>query len=110
MSFRRKRLPSDAVPLRAMRSQPIAHRTGGLADTVEDGISGFLFSELSLPGLMDGITRAFSSFGAKRKLVRMQRIAMERPKNWLHSSRRYNRLYESMVVQAEDRPQHRLRC
>ncbi len=32
-------------------SLPIAHRTGGLADTVEDGVTGFLFGESSLKGL-----------------------------------------------------------
>ena len=50
----RQRLPAHAVALRALRpvadvrpafgTLPIAHRTGGLADTIEDGVTGFLFA------------------------------------------------------------------
>jgi starch synthase len=36
-------------------SLPIAHRTGGLADTIEDGVTGFLFGEMSLGGFMGAI-------------------------------------------------------
>ena len=36
-------------------SLPIAHRTGGLADTIEDGVNGFLFGEPSLKRFKDAI-------------------------------------------------------
>ena len=38
-------------------SLPIAYRTGGLADTIEDGVTGFLFSSLSREGLVSAIGR-----------------------------------------------------
>jgi starch synthase len=38
-------------------SLPVAHKTGGLADTIEDGVTGFLFSEHSVAGLMSGVAR-----------------------------------------------------
>jgi len=78
---------------------PVAYRTGGLADTIEDGETGFLFSQLSLSGLMDGVTRAFDSFDSKKQLNRMRRKAMASPRNWLQSSRSYNRLYGSLLGQ-----------
>lgn len=79
-------------------SLPVAHRTGGLADTIDDNVTGFLFSEMSLAGLMDGIARAFGSFASKRRLADMRRHAMRRPLNWLQSSRRYNALYEALLL------------
>lgn len=82
-------------------SLPVAYKTGGLADTIEDGVTGFLFSELSLSGLMEGVARAFESFGSKRRLNQMRRRAMSRPVNWLQSSRRYNHLYGMLLGAAQ---------
>src|ERR671921_1816630 len=48
-------------------SLPIANKTGGLADTIEDDVTGFLFSEASLSGLMSGVARAFESFGSRTR-------------------------------------------
>ncbi|MEO3385356.1 glycogen synthase GlgA [Mesorhizobium sp. CAU 1741] len=78
-------------------SLPVAHRTGGLADTIEDDETGFLFSHLSIAGLMDGIFRAFDAFGSPRKMAEMRRKAMKRPLNWLQSSRRYGALYDQLM-------------
>lgn len=75
-------------------SLPVAHKTGGLADTIEDGVTGFLFTELSLAGLMDGVGRAFESFGSKTRLTAMRRAAMGRSFGWQQSARRYGRLYD----------------
>jgi starch synthase len=78
-------------------SLPVAHSTGGLADTIDDGETGFLFSDLSMSGLMDGVMRAFESFASQRRMVEMRRRAMRRPQNWLQSARRYNALYDTML-------------
>lgn len=78
-------------------SLPVAHRTGGLADTIDDGVTGFLFSDLSLAGLMEGVSRALDSFGARHRLAAMRRKAMKRPMNWLQSSRCYNAVYEHLL-------------
>ena len=83
-------------------SLPVAYRTGGLADTIEDGVTGFLFSELSVDGLMEGLARAFSSYGSKKRLNEMRRRAMARPANWLQSARRYNGIYERLAFTAAD--------
>jgi starch synthase len=79
-------------------SLPIVSRTGGLADTVEDGVTGFLFKEPSPTGLMGGVSRAFETFGVKPRLQAMRRAAMKRPMNWLQSARRYGELYHTQVA------------
>lgn len=81
-------------------SLPVAYRTGGLADTIEDGVTGFLFSELSHSGVMDAVVRAFGRFGSKRALAAMRRRAMARPHNWGQASRRYDALYAALVAHA----------
>jgi starch synthase len=82
-------------------SLPIAHRIGGLADTIDDGVTGFLFSELSISGLMEGVTRALESFGSQTRMAELRRRAMRRPMNWLQSARRYNALYDRLTGRPE---------
>ena len=52
--------PCGLVQLTAQRygSLPVAHRTGGLADTIKDGETGVLFSPLSPDAIVSGATRA----------------------------------------------------
>lgn len=78
-------------------SLPVAHKTGGLADTIDDEETGFLFSDLSVASLTEAVLRAFESFDCPRTLTRMRQRAMKRPANWLQSSRRYSRLYETLL-------------
>ena len=40
-------------------SLPIGHQTGGLAETIEDGETGFLFSQPSAESFLGGVRRAF---------------------------------------------------
>lgn len=83
-------------------SLPIAHRTGGLADTVEDGITGFLFGEMSLPGFVGAIKRALDTFRAKERFAAMRRAAMARSFGfgWHHSAERYGAVYGRAVKAA----------
>ena len=43
-------------------SLPIGHQTGGLAETITDGETGFLFSQPSIESFLGGVRRAFSAF------------------------------------------------
>jgi starch synthase len=47
-------------------SLPIRYGTEGLAETIEEGKTGFLFRNLSLESFMGAVCRAFSTFGSKR--------------------------------------------
>ena len=43
-------------------SLPIGHQTGGLAETITDGETGFLFTQPSTESFLGGIRRAFTTF------------------------------------------------
>lgn len=74
-------------------SLPIVHRTGGLADTVRDGVTGFQFSAMSFEGLLSGVRRAFSVFDRKPILARMRIAAMNQTFSWTESAQTYGSLY-----------------
>lgn len=74
-------------------SLPIAHKTGGLADTIEDGLTGFLFSDLSLPAFIGAIKRGMDAFGSRRKLNKMRREAMSKSFGWQRSAAGYDHVY-----------------
>jgi starch synthase len=78
-------------------SLPIGHRTGGLSDTIVDGKTGFLFERFSTDGLLGAVCRAFATFGAKRRLHSMRRLAMAQPFGWLKPARAYESLYENVA-------------
>ncbi len=59
----RRCMPSASAPCRSCAA-PAAN------DTVEDGVSGFTFADASPRGLTSAITRAFATFGQKKRLQR----------------------------------------
>jgi starch synthase len=74
-------------------SLPIGHQTGGLAETITDGETGFLFERPSIDSLLGGVKRAFSTFIAKERLNSMRRSAMARTFSWDLSATCYSALY-----------------
>jgi starch synthase len=78
-------------------SLPIAHRTGGLADTIQDGVTGFLFGHPSVAGLIGAIRRALQVFGSHSQLSAMRRVAMAQPFDWSRSASRYAALCQSVL-------------
>lgn len=76
-------------------SLPIGHKTGGLAETIADGETGFLFEKPSTESFLGGLCRAFSTFGAKEKLDEMRRSAMARAFSWADSATAYAALYRA---------------
>jgi starch synthase len=74
-------------------SLPIGHSTGGLAETIDDGETGFLFTRPSIESLLGGICRAFATYGAKDRLNSMRRRAMSKSFSWSISAACYSALY-----------------
>jgi starch synthase len=74
-------------------SLPIGHQTGGLAETIDDGETGFLFTRPSTESLLGGICRAFATYGAKDRLNSMRRRAMSKSFSWNISAACYSALY-----------------
>jgi starch synthase len=79
-------------------SLPIVRATGGLRDTVEDGVTGFVFSDDSAHGLWVAVERALSAYADKAVMRRMISTAMARDFSWEKSARAYAGLYETVSV------------
>ena len=79
-------------------SLPIGHQTGGLAETITDGETGFLFTRPSTESFLGGVRRAFSAFTAKDRLDSMRRNAMARSFSWNISAALYGALYRKTVT------------
>ena len=77
---------------------PIAHSTGGLADTINDGRSGFLFSNLSPEGLVQAVNRALHAFASKPALQKMRLNAMAKKFGWSGSAKRYSDVYTQTLA------------
>ena len=78
-------------------SLPIARRTGGLADTIEDGVTGFLFREPTVGSYLEAVQRAFNVYRHPELLDAMRCRAMAAPLCWQQSVEPYDRLYQQLV-------------
>ncbi|MFO1023919.1 MAG: glycogen synthase GlgA [Acetobacteraceae bacterium] len=87
--------PCGLTQMQAQRygALPIAHATGGLADTIDDGTTGFLFSTLTPEGLMSACHRAFETFENEAQLAEMRRAAMAQCFGWSGAAAEYEALY-----------------
>src|SRR6201994_3119733 len=78
-------------------SLPIGHQTGGLAETITDGETGFLFSQPSIESFLGGVRRAFSTFVSTERLHNNRPRAMARSFSWDLSAACYSALYRKTV-------------
>lgn len=78
-------------------SLPIARHTGGLADTIEDGISGFLFRDANVESYRNAVDRALQVFKRPTLLSAMRCRAMAAPLYWRQSVVPYTQLYQRLV-------------
>jgi len=81
-------------------SLPIATNTGGLADTIQDNVTGFLFDTVSARGLASTINRAIRAFGRRHVLTRMKDAAMKRPAGWNIAASGYQAVYRQTMAAA----------
>nr|WP_255682799.1 glycogen synthase GlgA [Dyella sp. 2HG41-7] len=78
---------------------PIAHATGGLMDTIEDGITGLLFRDATVGDLRRCLQRAFRVFAEPMLLNAMRGAAMLEKRGWDGPGRKYAALYHRMLPQ-----------
>ncbi|MDB4881952.1 MAG: glgA [Gemmatimonadetes bacterium] len=107
-------MPSQYEPcgLTQMRAQrygtiPVARRVGGLADTIEDGVTGFLFDDYTPTDLMRAAMRAVDQYRETEAWVEMMREAMTRDFGWERSAARYLSVYRRVLglpAVRQDRP------
>ena len=78
---------------------PIARRTGGLADTIEDYDhlrsrgTGFLFSDYTPTSLLAALKRALCVYADGKKMAKLVSDAMKTDFSWKKSAERYVELY-----------------
>lgn len=97
-------MPSQYEPcgLTQMRAQrygalPVARRVGGLADTIEDGVTGFLFDAFTTADFLNACVRAIDHYQHPTIWAAMQREAMSRDFGWERSAARYLDLYRRVL-------------
>jgi starch synthase len=97
-------MPSQYEPcgLTQMRAQrygalPVARKVGGLADTIEDGITGFLFDAFTTADFLSACVRAVDHYNHPAVYQAMQREAMSRDFGWERSAARYLDLYRRVL-------------
>jgi starch synthase len=88
---------------------PVAHATGGLADTVVDctphalkngAATGFVFGELNAGALYQAIARALAAWHDKPSWRRLQRNGMKQDFSWRKAAHEYRALYQALVPPA----------
>lgn len=97
-------MPSRFEPcgLNQMYSQrygtvPIVHGVGGLKDTVEDEVTGFVFTEPSANGLWLTVERALAAYADRPHWRRLMLAGMTRDFSWEVSAKEYATLYRKLV-------------
>jgi starch synthase len=97
-------MPSRYEPcgLNQMYSQrygtlPVARATGGLADTILDGETGFLFERAETSSLTAAVRRALAAWREPGRWREMQGAAMRRDFSWAAAARQYADLYSRLA-------------
>jgi starch synthase len=71
-------------------------RVGGLADTVEDGVTGFIFDEFRAEPLVGAALRALDACADPDEHARMMRHAMAQDFSWERSVEQYLAIYRDV--------------
>jgi starch synthase len=92
--------PCGLTQMRAQRygTIPIGRRVGGLADTIEDGATGFLFNDYSCEALVASLHRAAERFADGVGWRKMMRQAMICDFGWPQAADKYIALYKGAAA------------
>jgi len=95
--------PCGLTQMIAMRygTIPIVRKTGGLADTVVDGKTGFVFREYSGTALRKKLKEAINLWNTNpNKWSRMALRDMRQDFSWIVSAKKYKALYKKLLAQS----------
>jgi len=94
--------PCGLTQMRAQRyaTLPLVRAVGGLADTVDDGVTGFVFRPYDAGAFLDCARRTVRTFHHSPTWDRMMREAMARDFGWERSEQRYLAVYRQAVRHA----------
>jgi starch synthase len=79
---------------------PLVRGVGGLADTVQDGVTGFVFQEYAPEALMATLLRALDVFSTPGRWRALQAEGMRQDNSWDHSAAEYVTIYKRAIAQA----------
>ena len=97
--------PCGLGQLIAMRygSVPVVRATGGLVDTIEDGITGFQFHEYNANAFWNTLERAIYHFNTDKDAWRkIQQAGMAADFSWQRSAKGYQQLYQWALARVHD--------
>ena len=91
--------PCGLVQMIAMRyaTIPVARKTGGLADTIEEGKTGFLFEKYNTRAFLKSINKVIKAYQDKEEWFKLMKRAMEKNFTWNKSALAYRRLYRQLL-------------
>jgi starch synthase len=94
--------PCGLTQMRAQRygAPPIVRRVGGLADTVEDGVTGFAFDGYSAEAFQEAGFRALREYADPPRWQAMVCRAMARDFGWERSVEQYLEVYRRAIAHA----------
>ncbi|MEY4413166.1 MAG: glycogen synthase GlgA [Pseudomonadota bacterium] len=83
---------------------PVVRRCGGLADTVDDGVTGFVFDAATPAAFEQAVRRAAALRADAPRWAAMQAAGMDRPLSWEGPARAYLALYVEAIEARAQRP------
>lgn len=92
--------PCGLIQMIAQRygALPLVRKTGGLADSVTDGTTGFVFEKYRASALAAAMHEAIALYLAKpQKWRRMVAAAMRQDFSWATSAKKYRDLYQKLT-------------
>jgi starch synthase len=94
--------PCGLTQMRAQRygALPVVRAVGGLADTVEDGATGFVFGPYDAGAFAACVARALGTYRDGPRWTAMVREAMGRDFGWERSEQRYLEVYRRVLGRA----------
>ena len=92
--------PCGLIQMNAMfyGTLPIAHRTGGLKDSVKDGYNGYLFDKYGSEDLETTVQKAVENWEKNsKKHIKMVENAQKTDFSWEKSAKKYLELYKKLL-------------
>lgn len=98
--------PCGLTQMRAQRygTIPVVRKVGGLADTVVDTVTGFMFDEYAPRAFADAIRRAADCYAQRRMWRGMARRAMLRDFGWGRAADQYGEHYHALLADRRRAP------
>lgn len=101
--------PCGLTQLIAMRygSLPLARCTGGLADTVKEGVNGFLFHEPTEKGISEALKSALNTYkNHPLEWKKLMKNALSKDVSWNRPCEEYLKIYHDLIHQTSSPTSH----